>query len=141
MAFPSAYIDGAAVTFKYASTQYETEVAEVNEIVTTTGGQTFQMANGTIYTSPQTSTVTGVRITVVQGISSSSLFRYLRTTASGSGTIVVTGSSSNTPSANNPKWTYTTTAWTIPALTHTPGTPNMVEVIFTTSGNPVEATA
>jgi len=141
MAFPSVWINGAAVTFKYASTQYETEVAEVEEITTIVGGEQVIMADGTIYTTPQRSNVTGLRITLVQGVSASSLFLYLRDTATGTGSIVVTGTSSNTPSVSNPKYTYTTTGWTWPALKFTPGTADMTECVFTVSGNPVKATS
>jgi hypothetical protein len=141
MAFPSVWINGAAVTFKYGATQYETEVAEVEEQTTLVGGEQVVMADGSVYVTPQRSMVTGLRITLVQGVSSSSLFLYLRDTASGSGTIIVTGTSSATPSASNPKYTYTTTGWTWPPLKFTPGGVDMAEAIFTVSGNPVKATS
>ena len=141
MAFPTVYLNGAAITFKIGSTQYEAEVAEFEEIVTQTGGQTFQMANGTVYQTPLQTTVTGFRITMVQGVSASSLFLYLRDTASTTATVIVTGTSSATPGASNPKYTYSVTGWTWPELKFTPGSIDMVESVFTVSGAPVKATA
>lgn len=141
MAFPTKWVDGTGLTFKQGATQYETEITSFEEELTTTGGGTIQMADGSIVAMPETTKVTAVIVNLVQGLSASSFFRYLRETASTSATLVVTASASATPSTSNPKWTYSATGWGRPQLKFTPGGQDTVQVKFTVSGNPTEATA
>jgi hypothetical protein len=141
MAFPTKWVNGTGLTFKLGATQYEAEIAGFVEEVTTSGGGTIQMADGSIQPLPETTKVTAFTANVVQGLDVAAFFRYLRQTAPTTATVIVTGSTSATPTTTNPKWTYSVTGWAFPPLTFNPGQGDLVPVRFTVSGNPTEATA
>jgi hypothetical protein len=96
--------------------EYQCDVTKMEEVVSTYGGDEIITACGVIR-SPLRSTITGLKITMVQSKAATDLFRYLRETAC-AGTEVVTysGNSTITEGATAPEWGGTVSGWTIPPL-------------------------
>lgn len=96
--------------------EYQCDITALEEVVSQYGGEEIQTACGVLRT-PVHSTITGLKITMVQSKTSSDLFRYLRETAC-AGTEVVTysGNSTITEGATAPEWGGTVSGWTLPPL-------------------------
>jgi hypothetical protein len=141
MALGTTFGQGGAMTFKMGSTQYETNIIGVREILESSGGQAFTTADGLVHRNASTATVVGIEITLPQDLTAAAFWRYLRETTPTTATAIITGTSSATPSVSNPKWTYSVTGWEQPALEFQPGSASTPTATLWVSGNPTVATA
>ena len=96
--------------------EYQCDITAMEEIVSTYGGEEIQTACGVLRV-PVRSSITGLKVTIVQSKAATDLFRYLRETAC-AGTEVVTysGNATITEGANLPEWGGTVSGWTLPPL-------------------------
>jgi len=132
----SAWVGQGAITLKVGSTQYETSITGVREVLSSTGGQEIELADASVLRTVEVATVTQVEVDCVQSLTSTDLFRYLRENASTTATLYITGTSSTTEGTSNPKWTYSVTGWKFPPLEFNPGSSATPTAVFTVSGNP-----
>jgi len=132
----SAWVGQGAITLSFGATQHETSIVGFREVTSSTGGQEIELANASVLRTVEIATVTQVEVDCVQSLTSTDLFRYLRETASTTGTLLITGTSSSTEGTSNPKWTYTVTGWKFPLLEYSAGSSATPTAVFTVSGNP-----
>lgn len=130
----------SAITLAFASTQHETTCAGAREIVDISGAQKFITADGVTHTTPGKGTVTAVEVDMYQDLASSALWRYLRETASTTGTLVIGGTSSLTESSSNPEFNYTVSGWSIPPLSYKAGSIDTVTATFYVTATTVDTT-
>lgn len=116
MALGTLFGQGGAISLEFGATQHNTNITGLREVGTSSGATTFTTADGVTHTTPAVRTVTAVEITMVQDITSSNLWRYLRETTPTTGTLTVNPTSSTTEGASNPAFGYTVTGWEQPLL-------------------------
>lgn len=126
----------SAITLAFAATQHEATVAGVREVLAESGGQDFTTADGIVHRTPGIGTVVAVEVDLYQDLASTNLWRYLRETASTTGTLTVGGTASLTEGATNPEHIYTVTGWKRPPLDWKVGAVAPVTATFYVSGNP-----
>lgn len=126
----------SAITVAFAGVQHEATVAAVREIVAESGGQDFVTADAKTHRNPAVGTVVAVEVDMYQDLTSTNLWRYLRETASTTGTLTVGGTASLTEGATNPEHVYTVTGWKRPPLEWAVGQVAPVTATFYVDGNP-----
>jgi hypothetical protein len=126
----------SAITLAFASAQHETTAAGCREIVSVSGAQEFITADGVTHKTPGTGTVTAVEVDMYQDLASTALWRYLRETASTTGTLTIGGTANLTESSSNPEHVYSVTGWVRPQLSFKAGSIETVTATFYVSGNP-----
>lgn len=96
--------------------EYQCDITKLEEVVSQYGGEEIQTACGVLRT-PIRSSITGLKITMVQSKAATDLFRYLRETAC-AGTEVVTysGNTTITEGSTAPEWGGTVSGWSLPPL-------------------------
>lgn len=140
MPMSTVFGQGGIITVNFNSTQHETTAAGVREVYATTGGTEFTTADGIVHRTVALTSIVAVEVTMYQDLTSTNLWRYLRETASTTGTLIVGGTSSLTEGVTNPEWNYAVTGWTDPPLEWTPGNIPTVTATFTVSGLTVDVT-
>ncbi len=129
-----------AATFAFASTQHESSITGFREIMESSGGQSLEVADGTVLQTVTKATVVAVEVDCVPSLAAADLWRYLRETTSTTGTITIGGTSSLTESATNPEWVYTISGWSQPALSFSPGQTTPMTARFTVTAVAVDTT-
>jgi hypothetical protein len=132
----TAWAGQGAATFAFASTQHESSITGFREVLATQGGQSLELADGTIIQTVTKATVVAVEVDCVPSLAAADLWRYLRETTSTTGTITIGLTASLTESATNPEHVYTVTGWARPALDYTAGQTKPMTARFTVTGNP-----
>jgi len=136
----TAWVGQGAIRLAFASTQHESSITGFREIGSTTGGQKLEVADGTVLETVTLLTVTAVEVDCIPSLAAADLFRYLRETASTTGTLIIGGTASLTESATNPEWNYTVSGWSKPLLDFTPGQTKPMTARFTVTGTSVDVT-
>jgi hypothetical protein len=141
MSLGTLFGQGGAITFEVNSTAHETNIVGFRENRESSGGQSFTTADGLTHKTPAISTAVSVEVTLTQDLTAANLWRYLRETTPTTGTIVITGSSSTTPSVSNPEITWTVTGWEAPPIEWSAGSVSTPTATIYVSGNGVVATS
>jgi hypothetical protein len=132
----TAWAGQGAATFAFAATQHESSITGFREITQTTGGQSLELADGTVIQTVTKATVVAIEVDCVPSLAAADLWRYLRETTSTTGTITIGLTSSLTESATNPEHVYTVTGWSRPGLSYRAGSTETQTARFTVTGNP-----
>jgi len=126
----------AQFKFGAGATAYESSITGFREITQDTGGQSIELADGTVLQTVTKRTVVAVEVDCIQSTTSTDLWRYLRETASTTGTLVISGTGEAAESSTNPEWSYSVTGWAFPELQYAPGQSPTPTARFTVTGNP-----
>ena len=136
----TSWFGQGSVRLAFASTQHEASITGFREILGTTGGQSLEVADGTVLQTVTYNTVVAVEVDVVPSLAAADLWRYLRETTSTTGTLVIGGTSSLTESSTNPEWNYTVSGWAKPGLDYKAGTTTPMTARFTVTAVTVDTT-
>ena len=136
MAIGTWFGQGGAITLSIGGTAYTDNIVAAREVTEESGGDSFTTADGTTHRTAKRSSVVALQVGVVQSLTSTNLWRYLRETTPTTVEIRITGTSSATEGASNPEWVYSATSWTVPPLDWTAGSGAAFPVAEFTVSNP-----